>query len=306
VTTENITILGSGTFGILEWGGQGGHVYRGVTLTRKSLPFHYMSGNMDAFHSFSVGHGPLVENCEFAFMGDDFVNIHNRVFLALPPFNLPKSLYILDVGDVLGLDYQPTYTLSTVKSGDELSFYAINSTEYIGYGTVVSSTRIFDPFILANATSVLSVVNSQPYNAQLLDFVPSFIQVFEVEFESLPAIQPYCFVQLNTQSGIGGMIRNNYFHDSYDNTMRLQASSTVVENNVFLRASWGVSIVFDQPWLEGSLGLHNISVLNNKFEQILGCTTVNQCITLLGPGIQNVTIKGNTVTNTTTHGKISL
>jgi hypothetical protein len=43
--------------------------------------------------------------------------------------------------------------------------------------------------------------------------------------------------------------------------MRLQASFTIVENNIFERASWGISVVFDQNWLEGSLGLHSIFFL---------------------------------------------
>jgi hypothetical protein len=29
-------------------------------------------------HPFSVGQWPVVENCEFAFIGDAFFNIHNR------------------------------------------------------------------------------------------------------------------------------------------------------------------------------------------------------------------------------------
>jgi len=253
---------------------------------------------MDAFHSFSVAQGPLVENCEFAFMGDDFFNIHNRVFVVLPPFNSPKTLYILDVGDVLGLDFQPTYSMPTVAEGDSLSFYAINSTNYIGEGVVVSKSRVEDPDVIANATNVLAILNAQPYNAQILPFVPSMIQVWEVSFESLPLIQPYSLVQFNAQSGMGAIVRNNYFHDSYDNSMRLQASNTLVENNIFERASWGISVVFDQNWLEGSLGLHNIAILNNTFKSIQGCNTTNNCITLIGPGIQNLTIAGNTVSNT--------
>ena len=53
--------------------------------------------------------------------------------------------------------------MATVKEGDILSFYAINSTNFIGEGQVVSTTRVMDPSILSNASNVLNVMNAPPY-----------------------------------------------------------------------------------------------------------------------------------------------
>jgi len=146
----------------------------------------------------------------------------------------------------------------------------------------------------------LNIINSPPYNAQVQPFQPGMAQVWEVYLTSITAtIPPFSLVQFNAQSGQGAIVRFNYFHDSYDNSMRLQASFTVIESNIFERASAGISVVFDQNWLEGSLGLHNISILNNTFISVQGCTAANSCVTTIGPGIQNLTIKGNVVRSQT-------
>jgi len=301
VVTENVTILGSGSFAVLEWSGAGNHKYQNILLTRKLIPiFHYLSSNMDAFHSFSVGVGPTVVNCEFAFMGDDFFNIHNRVFVVLAASNMSanktKSIYVLDVGDILGLDYQPAYTMPVVKQGDTFDFYTLDSNKFIGGATVSSTSRVIDPTIINNATQILNIINAPPYNAQILPFEASMAQVWEVSFASTPfTIPPYSLIQFNAQSGQGAVVQNNYFHDSYDNSMRLQASFTLIESNIFERASAGISVVFDQFWLEGSLGLHNISIVNNTFKSVQGCTSTNSCVTSIGPDIKNLIIKGNVV-----------
>lgn len=65
----------------MEAGGGGAHVYRNILLGRREnppYPLRLLSSNMDAFHSFSVGKGPLLENSDFSFPGDDFFNVHNR------------------------------------------------------------------------------------------------------------------------------------------------------------------------------------------------------------------------------------
>jgi hypothetical protein len=82
---------------------------------------------------------------------------------------------------------------------------------------------------------------------------------------------------------MNAVFRNNYFYGSYpthslffifscifsyfiyDNTFRLQASGSLVENNYFESAAFGMQVTFDQTWLEGSLGLHNIFIFNLFF-----------------------------------------
>ncbi len=97
VTTRNVALLGSGNFAFSEWGGEGGNVYDGVVLAR--APGHLLSSNTDGFHSFATGLGPTVIHSDLGWMGDDIMNIHNRVGLVLSP-PLPGDIVrVVDVGD---------------------------------------------------------------------------------------------------------------------------------------------------------------------------------------------------------------
>ena len=61
----------------LENLGGGDHVYRRVhTLRRKDPPYtpRLLASNSDGFHSFAVGKGPEITECELSFLGDDFIN----------------------------------------------------------------------------------------------------------------------------------------------------------------------------------------------------------------------------------------
>ena len=77
--------------------------------------------------------------------------------------------------------------------------------------------------------------------------------------------------------------------------MRLQASGAQVANNVFERASAGVRVEFDQAWLEGSLGLRDISLVNNTFVGVAGCTQANSCVAHVDADVVNFVVKDNIV-----------
>ena len=68
ITSQDVTLAGSGNFAILEWGGEGGHTYRRVSLVRTGT--NLLSSNTDGFHSFSVGRGPHIDSCNISFMGE--------------------------------------------------------------------------------------------------------------------------------------------------------------------------------------------------------------------------------------------
>jgi len=77
--------------------------------------------------------------------------------------------------------------------------------------------------------------------------------------------------------------------------MRIHSSNTLVDSNIFERASEGVHLEFDQSFLEGSLGIYNITISNNTFTSILGCTQANNCVTSKDPEIPNLILVRNTV-----------
>ena len=42
----------------------------------RPYPLRLLASNSDGFHSFSVEHGPILEQSEQAFIADDFLNVH--------------------------------------------------------------------------------------------------------------------------------------------------------------------------------------------------------------------------------------
>jgi len=107
------------------------------------------------------------------------------------------------------------------------------------------------------------------------------------------SISQYDLVQYDAKSSVSAVVRNNYFHNSYDNCMRLQASNTVIFNNTFEYASAGVQVGFDQGFLEGSLGLNNISITYNTFISVVGCSDAKSCI-VVDSHVTNVVALNNT------------
>lgn len=94
-----------------------------------------------------------------------------------------------------------------------------------------------------------------------------------------PPSPTFAYVQVADLGGAGTVVRNSRFVDSYDNCMRIQSiNNTVVENNLFVGASHGLSIMFDESFLEGALGIRGVQVINNTFVNVTDCTGDHDCI----------------------------
>eukprot|EP01047_Picozoa_sp_COSAG01_P136261 COSAG01_NODE_66620_length_269_cov_1.188235_1_plen_89_part_11 len=76
-TVENLTVHGASDMALVEYGGGGGHVWRGNRVVRNlaKRPTGLLVSNADIFQSSGVEVGPLVEGNEFTYGGDDCMNI---------------------------------------------------------------------------------------------------------------------------------------------------------------------------------------------------------------------------------------
>jgi len=103
-------------------------------------------------------------------------------------------------------------------------------------------------------------------------------------------------VQFDRRSSAGGRVAFNTFHDSYDSCFRLQASGTVMEGNTYQRVPGGISVVYDDAWLEGSSDISVVRIENNTFVDVLWphATSFDE-ILHADPGVKNLTVKNNTV-----------
>jgi hypothetical protein len=78
-----------------------------------------------------------VESCEIGFLGDDFINLHNRMLLMASLDATSRTATVVDPGGVLGHmvpgttngagvggDHIVSHTMTNVKAGDVLKFYS--------------------------------------------------------------------------------------------------------------------------------------------------------------------------------------
>ncbi len=105
-------------------------------------------------------------------------------------------------------------------------------------------------------------------------------------------------VQFDRRASAGGVVRGNFFHDSYDACFRLQAAGTVVEGNTYQRVPGGISVVYDDPWLEGSTDIRDVLIADNLFVDVGNQgkpDTQFSEVLQKDPGVANLTARNNTV-----------
>eukprot|EP01121_Diplochlamys_sp_Union-15-3_P015269 TRINITY_DN5012_c0_g1_i1.p1 TRINITY_DN5012_c0_g1~~TRINITY_DN5012_c0_g1_i1.p1 ORF type:complete len:329 (+),score=25.00 TRINITY_DN5012_c0_g1_i1:629-1615(+) len=200
-----------------------------------------------------MGRGPTVEQCEFSFAGDDFINVHNTICMAWRNLGANKWLAV---------DPDSNNTLSKVKVGDTLKFYKLDELNFLGESQVTDIRYISDPAITTEANKIPSVLAQK--GTIVRDFGASVFQItFDKDVTTL-GVAEYDLVQFDKFCGADAVIRNNYFHDGHVTGMKLKSIGAVVESNTFERtASWDIGIFAEQYYFEGSLGIRDIYVYNN-------------------------------------------
>jgi len=292
IVSEDITITGSGNFAVLEWGGNGNNTYRRLQLTRTGT--NLLSSNTDGFHSFSVGVGPHIDNCNISFMGDDALNFHNRVAVVLAVVDNGAAVQVVDLSDVPSPDMfaPPASALSDLVEGDILSFMTAQQRTPHGNGVVSNVSRITDPTVIAEARSLAAALPGVSVD-------PEAVVVWLVTLVGgvgTSGITANDIVQFDRRACAGGVVENNVFSDAYDGVWRLQAQNTTARGNTWSRIDYKLQIVYDPSWKEGSTDVANVFIYNNTFQDVLvpPATTMDQ-ILVIDSNVKNVTVLNNTV-----------
>lgn len=294
ITTQDVSLYGSGNFAVLEWGGEGAHVYRRLILSR--YLDNLLSSNCDGFHSFSVGQGGTIIDSVISWMGDDAINYHNRVGVVLTVDSAASAFTFVDVGDIPNIDPNATYpatAFADLRASDTLRLFAGGQTgPQLGVAVVRTAVRVTDPQVLAQARTLAAhlpaIVNLATVGAWLVTYTTADGPV-------LP-LQQGDVVQFDRRSSFGGLIKNTLFTDAYDSCARFQASNSAITDCTFLRLRSGMTVVYDPPWLEGSRGIENVTISNNVFTEVSypSFTDIKQIIDA-DKDVQNLVVEGNTI-----------
>ena len=234
-------------------------------------PQRLLASNGDGLHSFSVRHGPQLVESYFEFIGEDAVSVHNRVWPITSVRNGGKLLVALDLSAMSGTGLvHARYEPDVILKGHRLRVYALNTREFLGAAVI---TRI--DHVRHNVPS-RSHVNTALRNLGVQDLIshtsaaPRVVALHISSRLNMSELAPYsAFVQFEAAGG--AMLVNNTFTDTYNTLARFAVSNSLIERNQFKRAHEGIHIRFVPEFLEGQVGVRNVTIRGNTFQSIRGC-----------------------------------
>jgi hypothetical protein len=296
VLTVDYTLHGGGTEAIVETGGNGPNTFRRVRVTRRPVnslagygPVRLLASNADGFHSSCVVHGPTLEDSEFAFTGDDLLNIHSRIDIVLQVLSATAA-YIIDAEGVSAPgDYDvSTLMLERTQVGDTLAFFKLQSLAPIATRTVMHLNRVFDDAVLQQAKDAYFEINR--YTRIGHDFGQ---RVWLVNFsEPLDLLTKFDLIDVprlpfrNNKASV----RRNHMHDAYMRFGLYDSPGIVIESNIFERGfplNVGES---GDGWLEGPPIVDDVLLINNTF---VDCASREEPIVIHNRTTHNVTLVHN-------------
>ncbi|EIP97385.1 hypothetical protein OpiT1DRAFT_01822 [Opitutaceae bacterium TAV1] len=287
-----------------------------------------LSSNADGFNSAYVRRGPVIEDCEFAYLGDDSINLHGAM--------LPVAQWLTE--DVSSTAQAPAQFLSILaarnnrvdllsRPGDTIRFLRSPDYRIVATRRISSVTRIemdaaqWVPFAL----KLWGPSSARPK--------PETISVFQITLEPADktdaagntpdanlAETSGLFVDFPALAAPGYVIRNNYFHDHRARSLRIMASNGLISGNRIERIKQvGISIGPEYAFWREAGWVSDVVIENNILRDIAeGANAWSPAAYTLGaistmarmdlpkqgkppgpyyPGNRNITIRGNLIEN---------
>ena len=233
---RDVTIYNSGMFGVWEGRGEGGNYYS-FTIQRGPAPAGsktdpLYSTSADGFHSSSMRHGPVLENCSFEGMPDDGIAIHGIY-----------SLVLEAAGGRLVINR------NSFQAGDPLLLF--NPAGSPAGEAVVKSVTLAPDFRNFRRSRRTTVANqtSGPY------FEISIDRSLPAEFDSLCS-NPSAL-------GSGYVLRNNTIRNHRARGMLLKAHHGLVEGNTLDGSSVSGIVLSPELWWNEACYSRDVTIRNN-------------------------------------------
>eukprot|EP01084_Bolivina_argentea_P290145 498330_1 len=276
------TVYGSCNMAIYEQFGHGNNIYNKYQLRRskQNNGMNLLSSNADGFHSNCAKYAPMLNNSYLSFAGDDFVNVHNRMNIVLQRID-DFSLYVIDTWS--------GNTFNQVSANDSISFYKLNTLQYISVETVANIKIMRNETLQQEAKQSYYTMEQAPYNCKWATNWSNSVVVYMITFEQKLNMNVTQYMLIEYDLNQGAKITNNHFYSGLVTFIKLKSKNSIVENNIFEYAH-GIHIAAEQSWLEGELGLDNIIIADNTF---IGSGSQSQAIVIQNTA-HNVTLYNNT------------
>jgi len=280
---EEVTINSAPFAGIVESGGDGGNVYRRITVKPGPKPAGataepLFSTVADAFHSANVRKGPRIEECHFEAMPDDAIAIHGSYYL------------VVAAGEgTLRLARAPR---DAFRSGDVLRLFDRLNVP-VGEVRLIEADSDQD-FQLKGKTerSTIGDITAGPYAR--IRFEPPRKADFDWMLSNVSAL------------GSGYVVRNNVIRNHRARGMLLKAEDGLVEGNLVDGSTIGGIVITPEFWWAEACYSRNVVVRNNVVRKVAYYSHDNGAIMLAAwdrdrrraipsRGHRNILIENNTV-----------
>ena len=300
---EGVTILTAPGLGIMGRFGMGGDRFT-VRIDRGPAPEgateqRLMSTCADGLNYAYVRKGPILDGCDFAWMGDDSINFHSA---AMPVYKWLDEKTLLTFRPHGGEGYP-----EVVKAGDPIRFLKHESFDILGFSTITSlkEVEIPEPPVQADVTTYFPVYRNRTegqhrstvYRISLAEPVAG---IEEGDFFDLPSVGCASFE-----------IKNCYFHDHRARGVRLMASQGKILNCRFERIKHaGLSIGPEYAYWREAGWVSEVTIKGNHFSDIgtgfhvshASMAYAPAAISIIGPpasnpGSSHILIEENTVEN---------
>lgn len=278
VEFEDVTIYAAGGLAIVGRYCEDQVVFRRVKIERGPRPIgatedRLLSTDADAINFAYCRKGPLLENCDFSFMGDDSLNMHGIALVVLRVVS--PTCVLVSRGD------GPEDFAKHVRTGDRIDILMPKTFEKLGQAACESFKTMTDS----------GNIRSEEVAAYFEDFKNSKVPptVFQINFkEPVSYIKTGQWLEFPELNCPGFIVRNSTFHDHRARGLRIMASHGLVEGNRFERiGSAAIQIGPEwQYWREAGW-VKDVQVRNNKFKDIGigGDFTSARCYT---PGVISI------------------
>jgi hypothetical protein len=218
VRIEDVTFWSAPSIAVICRFMKGDNVFR-YGITRGPLPPgakvpRLLSTSADGLNYAYARKGPVIEKCDFAFMGDDSVNLHGIAFyVARTDGNV---VYLLR-------PYGQESFASVVEPGDEVLGLTPDSFDVKGRSKVVSFG------IEKHPPEDFSAVAAKVWKSQAVK--RGKLTVYRLELTEPLGVQAGDFLEIPAIAAPGYAIRDNHFHHHRGRGLRLMSSHGVVERN---------------------------------------------------------------------------
>jgi parallel beta-helix repeat protein len=288
--------------------------FENVRITRGQRPVgatrdRLMSGSADGINFAYCRVGPVLENCEFSYMGDDALNVHGAL---LPVIATPDPNMV-----VIARLYNNDAVAHMIKPGDVMrimqrdTFAMLKQVKVLSIRAVEDQSRYpldFDTMKKTFFTSTLSRSNSRNYTL--------FEVMIDQEHGTSPMQNVVDFPAFNCP---GYIVRNNYFHDHRARGLRLMGNDGLIEGNTFERiGQCAISLGAEMGYWAEAGWVENVMVRNNVIRDVnrdknatgpgalvlgaIGTFVHTNVKTTPFPGHRKITIENNTIDGSGTAG----